>query len=105
MLYEVITLGVVHRHEKTGVLHGLLRVRQFTQDDAHILCRPDQLQEEILGVVHFVQDVMNIFGFDFEARISTRPEKSIGSDEDWERATSALINALDAGGFPSYNFV
>jgi len=93
-------LGVVHRHEKTGVLHGLLRVRQFTQDDAHILCRPDQLQEEILGVVHFVQDVMNIFGFDFEARISTRPEKSIGSDEDWERATSALINALDAGGFP-----
>ncbi len=92
-------LGVVHRHEKTGVLHGLLRVRQVTQDDAHILCRPDQLQDEILGVVRFVQDVMNLFGFDFEARISTRPEKSIGSDEDWERATSALINALDAGGF------
>ncbi len=93
-------LGVVHRHEKTGVLHGLLRVRQFTQDDAHILCRPDQLQEEILGVVRFVQDVMNLFGFDFEARISTRPEKSIGSDEDWERATAALTSALDAGGFP-----
>ncbi|EPR41257.1 Threonyl-tRNA synthetase [Desulfovibrio sp. X2] len=93
-------LGVVHRHERTGVLHGLLRVRQFTQDDAHILCRPDQLQEEILGVVHFVQDVMNLFGFEFEARISTRPEKSIGSDEDWERATNALMNALSAGGFP-----
>lgn len=91
-------LGVVHRHEKSGVLHGLLRVRQFTQDDAHIICTPDQLEDEILGVVGFVRDVMGIFGFDFEPEISTRPEKSIGSDEDWERATNALHKALDKAG-------
>ncbi|MDQ7032122.1 MAG: threonine--tRNA ligase [Desulfonauticus sp.] len=89
-------LGTVNRHEKSGVLHGLLRVRQFTQDDAHILCRPDQLQEEIIGVLKFVQDVMGIFGFEYELEISTRPEKSIGSDEDWERATLALTNALES---------
>ncbi|MEF3698565.1 threonine--tRNA ligase [Desulfolutivibrio sp.] len=93
-------LGVVHRHEKSGVLHGLLRVRQFTQDDAHILCRPDQLLEEITGVVRFVQDMVGLFGFDFEVELSTRPEKSIGSDEDWDRATSALTEALDALGLP-----
>ena len=91
-------LGVVHRHEKSGVLHGLLRVRQFTQDDAHIICTPEQLEDEILGVVAFVRDVMGIFGFDFEPEISTRPEKSIGSDEDWERATNALHNALQKAG-------
>ena len=95
---RMFELGVVHRHEKSGVLHGLLRVRQFTQDDAHILCRPDQLQDEILGVVDFVRDIMGLFGFEFEAAISTRPEKSIGSDEDWERATAALMSALKAGG-------
>jgi len=95
---RLFELGVVHRHEKSGVLHGLLRVRQFTQDDAHIICRPDQLEDEIIGVVSFVRDVMNIFGFDFEAEISTRPEKSIGSDEDWERATLALEQALDKTG-------
>ncbi|SDN45946.1 threonyl-tRNA synthetase [Desulfonauticus submarinus] len=88
-------LGTVNRHEKSGVLHGLLRVRQFTQDDAHIICRPDQLQEEIVGVLKFVHDVMSIFGFEYELEISTRPEKSIGSDEDWDRATSALTNALE----------
>lgn len=93
-------LGVVHRHEKSGVLHGLLRVRQFTQDDAHILCRPDQLQDEITGVVRFVQDVVGLFGFDFEAELSTRPEKSIGSDEDWERATKALVDAMESIGLP-----
>jgi len=93
-------LGVVHRHEKSGVLHGLLRVRQFTQDDAHILCRPDQLQEEITGVVRFVQDVVGLFGFDFEAELSTRPEKSIGSDEDWDRATKALVDAMESIGLP-----
>ncbi len=93
-------LGVVHRHEKSGVLHGLLRVRQFTQDDAHILCRPDQLLEEITGVVKFVQDVVAIFGFEYEVELSTRPEKSIGSDEDWDRATKALIEALEALGLP-----
>ncbi len=87
-------LGTVHRHEKSGVLHGLLRVRQFTQDDAHIICTPDQLQSEIQGVIDFVIDVMDMFGFPYEMEISTRPEKSIGSDEDWERATGALINAL-----------
>lgn len=87
-------LGTVHRHEKSGVLHGLLRVRQFTQDDAHILCSPDQLNDEILGIINFVKDVMAIFGFEYTMELSTRPEKSIGSDEDWERATSALETAL-----------
>ncbi len=88
-------LGVVHRHEKSGVLHGLLRVREFTQDDAHIFCRPDQLNDEIIGVLNFVQDVMGLFGFEYELEISTRPENSIGSDEQWELATNALINALE----------
>ncbi|MBI5787616.1 MAG: threonine--tRNA ligase [Candidatus Schekmanbacteria bacterium] len=87
-------LGTVYRHEKSGVLHGLLRVRGFTQDDAHILCTPDQLNDEIKGVIKFVQDVMAIFGFDYTMEISTRPEKSIGSDQDWERATNALMLAL-----------
>ncbi len=91
-------LGVVHRHEKSGVLHGLLRVREFTQDDAHIFCRPDQLNDEIIGVLDFVQDVMSIFSFDYELEISTRPENSIGTDEQWELATSALINALENTG-------
>ncbi|PLX98067.1 MAG: threonine--tRNA ligase [Desulfuromonas sp.] len=93
-------LGTVHRHEKSGVLHGLLRVRGFTQDDAHILCMPEQLDGEIKGVLKFVQDVMAIFGFDYELEISTRPEKSIGSDADWERATSALLLALKDSGLP-----
>jgi threonyl-tRNA synthetase len=88
-------LGTVHRHEKSGVLHGLLRVRGFTQDDAHILCMPEQLDSEIKDVLTFVRDVMGIFGFEYELEISTRPEKSIGSDVDWERATNALISALD----------
>lgn len=87
-------LGTVHRHEKSGVLHGLLRVRQFTQDDAHILCRPEQLNDEIIGIIDFVRDVMGIFGFQYTMELSTRPEKSIGSDEDWERATNALERAL-----------
>lgn len=88
-------LGVVHRHEKSGVLHGLSRVRQFTQDDAHILCTPEQLNDEILGIINFVRDVMGIFGFEYTMELSTRPEKSIGTDEDWERATNALKNALE----------
>ncbi len=88
-------LGLVHRHERSGVLHGLSRVREFTQDDAHILCTPEQLGEEIKGVLTFVKDVMGIFNFEYELEISTRPEKSIGSDEDWERATSSLINAME----------
>ena len=73
-------------------------MRQFTQDDAHIICRPDQLQDEIRGVLQFVQDIMQLFGFEYEMEISTRPEKSIGSDEDWDRATSALTQALDSLG-------
>ncbi|NLV24053.1 MAG: threonine--tRNA ligase [Deltaproteobacteria bacterium] len=93
-------LGTVHRHEKSGVLHGLLRVREFTQDDAHIFCTPEQLNDEILGVLQFVRDVMGIFGFEYEMEISTRPEKSIGSDADWERATQALLGALEATGQP-----
>ena len=93
-------LGTVHRHERSGVLHGLTRVRQFTQDDAHILCRPDQVEDEIAGVIDFVADVMAVFGFDYEVELSTRPEKSIGSDEDWEQATNALINALKARDLP-----
>jgi len=88
-------LGTVYRHEKSGELHGLLRVRGFTQDDAHILCRPDQLNDEICSIIEFVDDVMKIFGFEYEMELSTRPEKSIGADEDWERATQALRNALE----------
>ena len=93
-------LGRVLRHEKSGVLHGLARVREFTQDDAHILCRPDQLNEEIEGIIKFVQDVMGVFGFKYEMEVSTRPEKSIGSDEDWERATQALIQSLENNNLP-----
>lgn len=87
-------LGTVHRHEKTGVLHGLLRVRQFTQDDAHILCMPEQLNSEIRAIADFVNYAMGIFGFEYEVELSTRPENSIGSDEDWDLATTALENAL-----------
>ncbi len=93
-------LGTVCRHEKSGVLHGLMRVREFTQDDAHIFLRPDQLHDEILAIIRFVQDVMDIFGFKFEMEISTRPSKSIGSDEDWERAEKALKEVLDSQGLP-----
>jgi threonyl-tRNA synthetase len=93
-------LGLVHRHERSGVLHGLLRVREFTQDDAHILCTPEQLDSEIKGVLDFVRDMMAIFKFNYDLEISTRPEKSIGSEEDWERATRALINAMEDTGMP-----
>jgi len=93
-------LGLVHRHERSGVLHGLLRVREFTQDDAHILCTPEQLDDEIKGVLGFVRDVMAIFQFEYQLEISTRPEKSIGTDEDWERATNALIAAVEDIGLP-----
>ena len=88
-------LGNVHRREKTGVLHGLLRVRGFTQDDAHIFCLPEQLEQEITSVIDFVLDVMKVFGFkDYKIDLSTRPPKSIGTDEVWERATNALKKAL-----------
>ncbi|MBU1273940.1 MAG: threonine--tRNA ligase [Proteobacteria bacterium] len=95
---RLFELGLVHRHEKSGVMHGLTRVRAFTQDDAHLICRPDQLEEEILGVMDFVTDFMELFGFEYSLELSTRPDKSIGSDQDWERATSALSKALEASG-------
>jgi threonyl-tRNA synthetase len=91
-------LGTVHRHERSGVLHGLLRVREFTQDDAHIICAPEQLNGEIKGVLDFVRDIMGVFGFEYELEVSTRPEKSIGSDEDWELGTRALIQAMEETG-------
>lgn len=93
-------LGVVHRHEKSGVLHGLLRVRQFTQDDAHILCAPEQLEGEILEVIHLIRDLMNLFGFQYKVAVSTRPESSIGTDEAWELATNALTKAVEKAGLP-----
>jgi threonyl-tRNA synthetase len=96
--FRYFELGTVHRHEKSGELHGLLRVRGFTQDDAHILCRPDQLNDEICAIIEFVDDVMKIFGFEYEMELSTKPEKCIGSDEDWERATQALLQALKTKG-------
>jgi threonyl-tRNA synthetase len=88
-------LGTVHRHERSGVLHGLIRVRQFTQDDAHILCTHEQLKDEIKSILDFVRDIMTIFGFDYDLEISTRPPKSIGTDEDWERATHALMESVE----------
>ncbi|MCD6353033.1 MAG: threonine--tRNA ligase [Proteobacteria bacterium] len=87
-------LGTVHRHEKTGVLHGLMRVREFTQDDAHIICTPEQLKDEIKKIIEFIQDVMEVFGFSYEIELSTRPKKSIGSDKAWEDATKALMDVL-----------
>ncbi len=89
-------LGSVYRYEKTGVLHGLLRARGFTQDDAHIFCSNDQIEEEILNLLTFSIKLLNAFGFDLiEADLSTRPEKSIGNDEDWVKATNSLASALD----------
>ena len=89
-------LGVVHRHEKSGTLHGLFRVRCFTQDDSHIYMTPDQVEQEIEGVVRLIDEVYSKFGFKYHVELSTRPEDSMGSDEDWEMATSALENALKA---------
>ncbi len=92
--------GVVHRHEKSGVLHGLLRVREFTQDDAHIFCTPDQIKDVILEVVEFVDSVMKKFGFDYTMEIATKPEKAIGENAVWETATQGLIDALESNGLP-----
>ncbi len=89
-------LGIVHRHELSGALHGLMRVRCFTQDDAHIFCTPDQLMDEIFGVINLIDSVYKVFGFEYDLELSTRPEDSMGSDEDWEAATSALRQALDS---------
>ncbi len=88
--------GTVYRNEKSGVLHGLLRVRGFTQDDAHIFCLREQAEDEIIKVIDFVVDTLKVFGFDdFSVELSTRPAKSIGKDEDWDAAQKALINSLD----------
>ena len=90
--------GVVHRHEMTGALHGLFRVREFTQDDAHIFCRADQIEEQIIEVVDFVDKIMSTFEFDYKMMISTKPEKAVGSDEVWEVSTQALKKAMDKNG-------
>ncbi|RKQ64047.1 threonyl-tRNA synthetase [Thermovibrio guaymasensis] len=97
-------LGTVYRYEKSGSLHGLLRVRGFTQDDGHIFCRPDQLKEEIQGVMDYILELLRIFNLDYIINIGTKPEKYIGSDEAWEHATKALIDALEERGF-EYNIV
>jgi len=92
--------GVVHRHEKSGVLHGLFRVREFTQDDAHIFCEPNQIAAEVLEVVEFVDAVMKLFDFEYTMEISTKPEKAIGDDAVWEVATQGLKDALDGNHLP-----
>ena len=93
-------LGIVHRHELKGALHGLFRVRCFTQDDAHIFMRREQITDEIVGVVHLINEVYSKFGFKYFVELSTRPENSMGSDEDWEAATNGLKNALEKLGLP-----
>ena len=91
---RIAELGLVHRHELSGALHGLMRVRSFTQDDAHIFCLPEQITDEIKGVIDLVDSVYKMFGFPYHVELSTKPEKYMGSDEAWETATSALENAL-----------
>lgn len=93
-------LGLVHRHEKSGQLHGLMRVRCFTQDDAHIFMLPEQITQEIKGVVRLIDEVYSLFGFKYHVELSTRPENSMGADEDWETATAALKDALDEMNLP-----
>ncbi len=92
--------GVVHRHEFTGALHGLFRVREFTQDDAHIFCTSAQIEEQIIEVVDFADKIMSTFGFNYKMMISTKPEKAVGSDEIWVTATQALKNAMDTNNLP-----
>ncbi len=92
---RISELGLIHRNEKSGTLHGLMRVRCCTQDDAHIFITPEQIQNEIKNVVHLIDEVYSDFGFKYHVELSTRPENSIGSDEDWEMATNGLKNALD----------
>lgn len=93
-------LGIVHRHELKGALHGLFRVRCFTQDDAHIFMRREQITDEIVGVVHLINEVYSKFGFEYFVELSTRPENSMGSDEDWEAATNGLKTALEKLNLP-----
>lgn len=91
-------LGQVHRHELSGALHGLMRVRTFTQDDAHIFMLPEQIKDEVIGVIDFIDYVYNLFGFKYHVELSTRPDDSMGSDEDWNMATEALREAMEAKG-------
>lgn len=91
-------LGLVHRHEKSGVLHGLMRVRCFTQDDAHIFMMPEQITSEIKGVIDIIDEVYTLFGFKYHVELSTKPENSMGSEEQWEVATNGLRKALDEKG-------
>ena len=93
-------LGVVHRNEKSGTLHGLMRVRYLTQDDAHIFMMPEQISDEIKGVVRLIDEVYSMFGFKYHVELSTRPDDSIGSDEEWDMATNGLKSALDDLGLP-----
>ena len=93
-------MGQVHRHELSGALHGLMRVRTFTQDDAHIFMLPEQVKDEILGVVNFIDDVYTLFGFKYHVELSTRPEDSMGTDEEWNMAETALKEAIEAKGIP-----
>ena len=91
-------MGTVYRHEMSGVLHGMLRVRGFTQDDAHVFCTLDQLQDEMIAILELVDYFLGIFGFEYQAYLSTRPEKSVGSDENWELATDTIKKALEKKG-------
>ncbi|RGD74175.1 threonine--tRNA ligase [Anaerofustis stercorihominis] len=91
-------MGQVHRHELSGALHGLMRVRTFTQDDAHIFMLPEQIKEEVIGVIDFIDYVYNMFGFKYHVELSTRPDDSMGSDEDWNMATEALREAMEEKG-------
>ena len=91
-------MGLVHRHELSGALHGLMRVRCFTQDDAHIFMTPDQVKSEVQGVIDLIDDFYKIFGFRYHVELSTRPENSMGSEEQWEMATNALRDAMESIG-------
>ena len=93
-------LGQVHRHELSGALHGLMRVRTFTQDDAHIFMLPEQIKDEVIGVVKFIDDVYKMFGFTYHIELSTRPDDSMGTDEEWETAENALREAMESIGVP-----
>ncbi len=93
-------LGTVYRYERSGVLHGMFRVRGFTQDDSHIFCTPEQVVAEVRGVLDFVVELMKVFGYDYTAYLSTRPEKSLGDDQSWESATASLKEALELNGVP-----
>ncbi|MGK7889011.1 MAG: threonine--tRNA ligase, partial [Leptolyngbyaceae cyanobacterium] len=93
-------LGTVYRYERSGVLHGLMRVRGFTQDDAHVFCLPEQVAQEILGVLNLTEKILSDFGFpEYEVNLSTRPAKSVGTDDIWQLATDALVEALDTKGW------